>query len=84
MIIGVSIVDKHKRTGEPASGHVGTYYFEVDYPAGHEGQIALLAGVVRPEEHEAAARKLCGRLLSVEDIIREAGQVNVRCEVLNK
>lgn len=83
MIIAVSIVDKHKITGAPASGHVGTYYLEVDYPAGHEGQIALMALVLH-EEDEAAARKLCGRLLSLEDIIRETGQaVTGTGEVLN-
>lgn len=65
MIICVSIVDQHKPKG---SGHVGTYHFEIDYPAGsHAGQIDLMA-VDCPLENEHLIRPFLGRLLQADEI----------------
>ena len=65
MIIGVSIVDKHKPAG---SLHVGTYVFEIDYPAAeHEGQMDFLVRDC-PAENEWRMRPYVGKLMTIVDM----------------
>lgn len=65
MIIAVSIVDKHRPTEQR---HIGTYIFEIDYPASmHPGQMDFLT-IDCPIEGEAEMRPFVGRLLSVDEM----------------
>jgi hypothetical protein len=65
MIIGVSIVDKHRPHGQR---HVGTYVFEIDYPAAaHPDQISFLA-MDYPVNDEARLRPFVGKLLSASEL----------------
>ena len=64
MIIAVSIVDRHRPEG---SRHVGTYFFEIDYPAAeHDGQMSFLVKAC-PAEREDEARPCVGKLLTVAE-----------------
>lgn len=63
MIISVSIVDRHKPKGKR---HVGTYTFEIDYPASeHEGQMEFLT-VDCPKENEDYVRPMVNVLHTLE------------------
>jgi hypothetical protein len=73
MIIAVSIVDKHK---EPGNRHVGTYLFEIPYPAReHSKQMDLLAADY-PEKSEENLRPYLGKLLSKSDMDEAFGRNN--------
>ena len=75
MIISVSIIDKHRPKGKR---HIGTYTFEIDYPAGeHPKQFDFMV-LDCPRENESAARRLVGRLMTADDLQREGGAVEVR------
>lgn len=69
MIISVSIVDKHKPTGQK---HVGTYTFEIDYPG--DSHFDLLA-VSYPVEKEADVRYMVGRLMKEQDFIAAGEEI---------
>ncbi len=66
MIVGVSIVDRHKPAGER---HVGTYMFEVDYSGDSHFDIECM---VCPPENEENLRPYLNRLLRREDFLRAA------------
>ena len=66
MIIGVSIVDKHKPKGK---GHVGTYMFEIDYPAG-DSHFDFMTLWAQTTEGEDELRPYLGRLLQRDDMPR--------------
>ncbi len=82
MIICVSIVDKHKPKGQQ---HIGTYTFEIPYPAAeHEGQMDFFVKDC-PKEREAKARYLIGQFLTLENMpnpvrvdIKNGQQVDVQ------
>jgi hypothetical protein len=71
MIIGVSIVDKHKPEGQR---HVGTYCFEIDYDANSHFEILALPC---PSEKEAEIRPHLNVLLK-EQAMKERGMDPVR------
>ncbi len=62
MIVGVSIIDKHRPEGKR---HVGTYTFEVDYPGDSHFDIEC---VVAPVENEENIRPYLNRLMTAEDM----------------
>jgi len=62
MIIGVSIVDKHKPRGQQ---HVGTYMFEIDYSV--DSHFDFLTATCA-KEAETEIRPYLNRLLSAEEI----------------
>ncbi len=64
MIVGVSIVDRHRPKGE---AHVGTYMFEVDYSGDSHFDIECL---VAPVENEENLRPYLNLLLKKEDFLR--------------
>lgn len=63
MIISVSIVDKHKPPGDM---HVGTYFFEIDYP--HESHFDFMTGYTQDEVEARKLRPVLNRLLSKYEI----------------
>lgn len=67
MIVCVSIVDRHRPEGDR---HVGTYTFEIGYPAAtHPGQMDFYTADC-PAEGEAEIRHTIGKLLRREEIPR--------------
>ncbi len=63
MIICVSIIDRHKPIGKQ---HVGTYTFEIDYPASeHPGQMDFFV-VDCPPDQEHNVRPMIGVLHTLE------------------
>lgn len=63
--VSVSIIDKHKPSGQQ---HVGTYTFEIEYSG--DSHFELLA-LPCPVEHEDACRFMVGRLMTKQDFINE-------------
>ena len=57
MIICVSVLDVHRPHGQQ---HVGTFHFEIDYPADSHFDLCAIAV---PPESEAQARPLIGKTL---------------------
>lgn len=63
MIIGVSIVDRHKPHPD---NHVGTYFFEIDYPRDTHFDFLVLSS--ENDEGEEKLRPYLNRLLSAAEI----------------
>lgn len=66
MIIAVSIVDLHQTQANGKRRHVGTYMLDIPYDAHSHFDVDAY---VYPPEEEAAMRPLCGRLLTIDEMM---------------